>query len=474
MQLSRLDDPALNDPLQITHAHQRRYRHVRSAHLLRVPLAMMSLAAGIVGLIVNALDLTITFGPGGAALGTHPMTALLIIMLSVGLLHFRLARPTPIWRYWIGIGALCMVLMNLIRPDVIHDAFLSLAATADSRMGQDTSVILGVLFGSVVIRRTSRRLGLALVLLATTLIVFSFMGHSYDVHYLDGQMALTTLVALVPATFAVLTIYAHHPILRLMLASDENGTRTRTMVLIGFIVPWFGGLVLYLGYGVPERDYPVEAMVLSVVACSMIAISLYSGLMQERADRSRREVERQLAFAAVHDRLTGTLNRAGLNSVLKQRWDRFRSTSRAVGVVLMDLDHFKSVNDTYGHPAGDSLLAAVGAALSPILRSTDIIGRWGGEEFVIVLNSVDQPKLESIAERMRLAVKDLPRVISEQNDDTVVPFQVSASFGIGVFRPEDESEADALKRADIALYRAKAGGRDRVMFQESDDQPSAA
>ncbi len=458
----------------ISRAQHGRYRLVRSAHRLRIPLALVSLAAGILGLIVNVLDLTVTLGPGGAALGTHPMTALLIVMMSVGLLHMRLRQPTPAWRYAIGTIALCMTLLNLVQPDFVHDLFLPLAATADSRMGQDTSVVLAVLFSSLLIRRKAGRVGIALAILATGLIIFSVMGHTYDVHYLDGHMALTTLIALVPATLAVLTIYAHYPVARLPLTSDENGSRTRMMVILGFVVPWLGGLVLYRGYGVPDRSYPVEAIVLSVIACSMIGTALYSGLIQERADRLRRHVERQLAFAAVHDRLTGTLNRAGLNDVLDRLWKRFQRTGHGVGVVLMDLDHFKNVNDTYGHPAGDSVLAAVNAALSPHLRGSDVIGRWGGEEFVIILDVVDRQAVETISNRLRIAMKTLPKLIANQNEGMIVPFQVSASFGVGTFMDADDGYSDALRRADLALYRAKEAGRDQVMFQTIDGKSTAA
>ena len=464
----------MEETLPTARAHRKRYRHVRLAHQLRRPLAIASLAAGLFGILINALDLSIYVGPGGVSLGTHPMTALLIVMLSVGLLHYRIGQATPSWRYVIGSIALGMTLFNLVQPDMVYNAFLPWSATADSRMGQDTSVMLAILFSSVIVRRRFGRVGMGLALTAVILLCFSFMGHSYDVHYLDGQMALTTMIALVPATFAVLSLYAHYPTLRPLLVSDENGMRTRMMVMIGFVVPWLGGIALYHGFGVPERDFPAEAIVLSAVVCSMICTSVYSGITHERSDRLRRLAERRLAFAALHDQLTGILNRAGINEVLGRSWARFRRSGHTAAVVLMDLDHFKSINDTYGHPAGDSVLAAVKSALAPNLRHSDVIGRWGGEEFVILLDGADKAAIEAICERLRQAMKRLPTFIAREDGEGIVPFAVSASFGASVFHASDRGFSDALRRADLALYDAKAGGRDRVMLRLDEDQSTAA
>jgi diguanylate cyclase (GGDEF)-like protein len=125
-----------------------------------------------------------------------------------------------------------------------------------------------------------------------------------------------------------------------------------------------------------------------------------------------------------------------------------------LSAVLLDLDHFKEVNDTYGHGRGDEVLAAVGIALATIVRESDFVGRYGGEEFVMLLPDTGREAAVGVCERMRVAISEIGLLDGERI--------VSASFGVAVF-PEDAPDASRLIRnADRALYRAKANGRNRV------------
>jgi diguanylate cyclase (GGDEF)-like protein len=134
-----------------------------------------------------------------------------------------------------------------------------------------------------------------------------------------------------------------------------------------------------------------------------------------------------------------------------------------LSAVLLDLDHFKEVNDTFGHGLGDEVLAAVGAALQSTVRESDFVGRYGGEEFVMLLPDTDRDIAVQVAERVRTAIRDLRVLEGDSN--------VSASFGIAVF-PEDAPDAARLVRnADRALYRAKANGRNRVEVFTLDAAP---
>jgi diguanylate cyclase (GGDEF)-like protein len=138
-----------------------------------------------------------------------------------------------------------------------------------------------------------------------------------------------------------------------------------------------------------------------------------------------------------------------------------------LGTVLLDLDHFKDINDTFGHGIGDEVLAAVGVALQSTVRESDFVGRYGGEEFIMLLPDADRETTLQVAERVRTAIAD----INVLEGDSAV----TASFGVAVF-PEDAPDAARLVRnADRALYRAKANGRNRVeMFTldaATEDEP---
>lgn len=168
---------------------------------------------------------------------------------------------------------------------------------------------------------------------------------------------------------------------------------------------------------------------------------------------SREREARRLINQAMRDQLTGVLNRRGF---LKET-ERLRAArgKLASAVILADLDHFKILNDTHGHLAGDQALKVAARRLRAILRSTDLIGRFGGEEFIFWLDHVDPQKAEQLAERLRAAIANLP--VSFENK----PIALTASFGVTMLDPDERLET-AIERADTALYEAKAAGRNRV------------
>ena len=166
---------------------------------------------------------------------------------------------------------------------------------------------------------------------------------------------------------------------------------------------------------------------------------------------------RNLAIAelrAATDSLTGLPNARAVQDTLRRLVAQASRMVWPLSAVLLDLDHFKEVNDTYGHGRGDEVLAAVGIALATIVRESDFVGRYGGEEFVMLLPDTGREAAVGVCERMRVAISQIGILDGERI--------VSASFGVAVF-PEDAPDASRLIRnADRALYRAKANGRNRV------------
>ena len=185
-----------------------------------------------------------------------------------------------------------------------------------------------------------------------------------------------------------------------------------------------------------------------------------------RAGRRIVELHEQLLTArealrdqATHDSLTSIWNRASILETLEAELQRSKREMRPLGLVMFDLDHFKQVNDTYGHLAGDVVLREMAQRVRGTLRAYDAIGRYGGEEFLIVLPGCDQQATEKQAERTRHIVScDAIDVGSAQ-------IQISASFGTSAFLPGVPISSHALiHSADEALYRAKDLGRNCVVF----------
>lgn len=160
----------------------------------------------------------------------------------------------------------------------------------------------------------------------------------------------------------------------------------------------------------------------------------------------------ELANQAYHDPLTGALNRQGLRDALMKSWDKSSLLVGAMAVLFLDLDHFKRVNDTYGHEVGDEVLHRFAALIYREIRSTDKLVRWGGEEFLIICQNTSAVQAQGLAEKLRLAMTQQPW----PHD-----MKITSSFGVTELYSGEEI-VDAIKRADSALYKAKANGRDCV------------
>ena len=184
------------------------------------------------------------------------------------------------------------------------------------------------------------------------------------------------------------------------------------------------------------------------------------------------ELQQCLRFAATHDFLTNLLNRAEILSVLQREFSRSERESKPATVILADIDHFKRINDSLGHAAGDEVLKEVGRRLGSDLRPYDVVGRYGGEEFLLIL-----PGCELATGRRRAdEIRDLVGKVPFSTPAGKVSATISMGVTITSFSPEC-SVTEILYQADIALYQAKKNGRNRVEVFSAEtpafDQPKA-
>ncbi|MCA9604323.1 MAG: GGDEF domain-containing protein [Myxococcales bacterium] len=190
-----------------------------------------------------------------------------------------------------------------------------------------------------------------------------------------------------------------------------------------------------------------------------LLLALASRLRANNATVSKNVQKRRMyERAAMFDGLTGIHNRRWLDETLHRMVERHTRGGVHLSLSLIDIDHFKSFNDTYGHAAGDHVLTVVASTLASNLRPTDLVARFGGEEFVIIFPDTQLEQAMHAAERVRQAVADQTL---EMPDGTALP---SVTISMGVAELElGESVPDLLKTADLAMYRAKQAGRNRVM-----------
>lgn len=183
-------------------------------------------------------------------------------------------------------------------------------------------------------------------------------------------------------------------------------------------------------------------------------------LQAEIAERQR--MEAQMRHQATHDNLTGLPNRALFHDRLDHAMQRAPRTDQGFALVLVDIDGFKAINDTYGHPAGDALLKAIASRLATLVRSNDTVARLGGDEFALILEDIDE--LPLLVERCQQVVAALaePYPLRGQDGDFVA--RVSASLGIAVWNGSAQSDEQLIHNADRALYQAKEAGRNRCVL----------
>ncbi|WCE31387.1 transporter substrate-binding domain-containing diguanylate cyclase [Vibrio sp. SCSIO 43137] len=166
-----------------------------------------------------------------------------------------------------------------------------------------------------------------------------------------------------------------------------------------------------------------------------------------------KEAQYVLQELSVTDRLTTLYNRLKLDEVLQDEFERARRYHSSFGVIMLDIDYFKHVNDKLGHIAGDNLLVNFSALLKEKLRANDVVGRWGGEEFLIICPQTDCQGMLSVAEKLRAEIESF---------NFPETGKITASFGVAEFHNKEKSIRELLTKADAALYKSKSEGRNRV------------
>lgn len=239
------------------------------------------------------------------------------------------------------------------------------------------------------------------------------------------------------------------------VAGQPQDMELRHLTLKG---PWIGRDTVYLG------------LLCAWLLAACLVVTQHWRALRRSHSHQQREIDAltartrllrieqdKLRRLATIDELTGVLNRRGLESALED----FEGQPDGVALVLLDIDHFKHINDRWGHAIGDEVLRRMAAVITANLRASDVIGRWGGEEFLVACQG------RHVDDAMRLAEK-LREAVQNGSFDAKGRFAITASFGVAL-APPGTSTHRAFKRADAALYRAKSAGRNRVELDTAHD-----
>lgn len=253
--------------------------------------------------------------------------------------------------------------------------------------------------------------------------------------FVPNRLHLTNLIAL--AGFAMVVV-------NVIIAGGGAGE----FILVAIILAW----PIAIGFAAAQR---INIGNRKAFAALLRAEDANRALADEIAHRKTLEVE--LQHQALTDPLTGLSNRRQYEMLFARELDRYRRHGTSLALGMIDLDHFKQINDKHGHEFGDQVLRAVADAFQAPLRSCDILGRFGGEEFILILPETRLDQAVSIAERMRQSLRSAAII---KDGHTI---QITATFAMTEICDKDQNISDIIRRADEALYQGKRDGRDRVM-----------
>lgn len=464
--------------------------------------AATAIAGGIAVLIGWMLDISALKRVLPGLVTMKANTALAFTLAGISLWHASAVRVNA---RQAGISALCasgtllIGLLNIVE-------YLGVDLDIDELLVRENTSLPGDIAGRMALMTAINftLVGIALLLVCRqsmafavnvlTLIVCFIAGSDllgyvyateelYRIKHTFTAMALHTSVIFLMITFGILNARADFPFRRIMTSDSTVASATRRLLLAAIIVPFVTGWLVMKG---TRAGLFGESLALSIFAATNMAgltllvlwhatLLFKTEQLRKRAEDELRSHEAQLeeivarrteelhkANAALEqqarfDYLTGLCTRRYFMQLAEAEWSRAMRFENDLAVLVLDVDHFKNINDTHGHQCGDAVLKALGALLQKTVRNIDIVGRMGGEEFAIVLPQTGLEKALEAAERIRLLLLDPPIAVEPGHSITC-----TASIGVATPRPDDSDIARLLHRADLGLYEAKRSGRNRV------------
>jgi len=319
---------------------------------------------------------------------------------------------------------------------------------------------------------------------SNTLIALSFAAFAISLRVFNGSpQRRARLYSLVAATFLLASWYTyadHDEALRigtvsmlyaLLLGSSARSIYRRgqvrtaiahvtgAMFLLGTaVMAWRGMAYMFMPDAIPASAFVATPLQIAAYAAGgLLPVVSTIGYLLMCTEFNQQELER----AASLDYLTGICNRRAIEDLATRSIAASRRHGVPMAMMIVDVDHFKRINDEFGHQAGDAALIETVQRIRDSLRSEDLVGRLGGEEFVAVMPSTDAASALAAAERMRCAFADRPMRIGERE------LLITVSIGVAVLDAQDQAYSQLLRRSDRAMYAAKTAGRNKVMLDGS-------
>ncbi|HXZ81777.1 MAG TPA: GGDEF domain-containing protein [Terriglobales bacterium] len=249
--------------------------------------------------------------------------------------------------------------------------------------------------------------------------------------------------------------------------APSAGWITKMAIVALLSVPLLAGWALEFSQSSePARRFRILVSLATILALAAMLFAkqhVLSSRLRQSLDSSRQSflelarAREALEYQATHDAMTGVMNRVTVVAALERELARASRSGKQLAAMLIDLDHFKQINDQFGHHAGDIAIVASSTRMQDCVRSHDYVGRYGGEEFLVIIPDCDEASAKHIADRMRCRISGAPVVYNGR------AIEITATIGVALSEAGDTPES-VLRRADLALYRGKEIGRDTVQF----------
>ncbi len=397
----------------------------------------------------------------------NPVTAISFILCGLVLLILKKDGKLLKTRMILNAAVIAAASLKIMtfasgwNMDLDHLVFM---VKSDARAMSPNVAICFLLIGcSLLLKDEKGKRGLRpIVFLNLGVLLISFLaivGRIYNILSLyqisnNPPMPLATAWSFIILSFSIICLKPEYEPLTTILSDTVGGVTARRLLPLAGFGPLIMGWIVFDAFrkGYMAMDGAMSVLVLGTTALFM-GIIWWTAKHLRFLDDGTKYLMDILEKKAMIDGLTGLWNRGHFDHRLAVEMAIMKRKSRVFSCVIADVDHFKKINDSYGHIFGDEVLRVIGQTLTESCRQEDIVCRYGGEEFVIILPGTDEKGAIDLAERMRSSISKL----NFTSDGSSV--QVTCSFGVAQARNVNDS---VVKLADMALYRAKNGGRNKV------------
>lgn len=428
------------------------FLYVRAVLAARVPLALAALTTGVLGLVLQALGMAMATTPQSLNAAMHPVTSIAVIAFALVLVSMGPLTQLRDWHRAVLLGLVALCGARIVLGPLPALVPLPIAG----QFSLQSATILGLQAAFVLLRSRAPVVSDFLAGMAGFILFNAFVGISYRLSLFDGHLSLPTLLALSCTMGAAVVLSVRHPGPRALLRAGAVGKTLRAVSAGVLVSSWGGGQLLLHFLAQGHQAQQMAVWLITVVVTVTLSLVLFTGVKYDQAERAQARTQRALLDMAYTDPLTGISNRRAGMAGLARMWQA-GGPDTPFAVAVLDVDHFKRINDIHGHAKGDAVLVAVAAALKAEMRPGDVLCRWGGEEFLLACCRLTPEQARQSAEALRHRIQELGPSLGLT--------QLSASFGLAFRKPEDIAPDLVVRRADAAMYRAKTAGRNRVVVQ---------